>query len=279
MILDVVNTVSIGGITLGATDGSGVEWYFTSIDGWGATKSSAQITQRAAADGGYSSPAFLSPRTVSVQGAVIAPSTGQLVAAMDSLNAAASIQQQTITVLDSGSTKSILAQRQDEVLWTRVNDIAASFTVSFSCTDPRKFGTPITASTGLPSGSGSWTLPFTVPFSINSTIVTGDCTATNTGNTPGPVTMRISGPVVGPVVTHVASGLQLVFSSSLSLGAGEWIDVDMEARTVLAQGQASRAQYVTSRGWSQFDIGGNTWAFTAASGSGTLSVTATPSFL
>lgn len=54
----------------------------------------------------------------------------------------------------------------------------------------------------------------------------------------------------------------------------------MENRTVLANGQASRSQYITSRGWFGFDPGANVITF-AASGpapSALLTATLTPAF-
>jgi len=121
---------------------------------------------------------------------------------------------------------------------------------------------------------------FTIPFTIDAVTVTGQVSLVNPGNETGPVRLRIDGPCRGPVVTHVSSGAQLVFSSSLVLGVGEWIDVDMEARTVLANGQATRAPWITSRGWSGFTPGENTWAFTAAAfdADARLTVVATPSW-
>jgi hypothetical protein len=141
-------------------------------------------------------------------------------------------------------------------------------------------------SDGSPATTDFLTVPatsgdaLTVPFSIDSTIVSGLVSLTNPGNEVGPVSLRIDGPCTGPVITHVASGAQLVFSSSLVLGAGEWIDVDMEAHEVLANGQASRAGWITERGWSGFDPGSNTWTFTAAAydPNSKLTVSATPSW-
>jgi len=121
---------------------------------------------------------------------------------------------------------------------------------------------------------------FRVPFTIDAVTVTGQVSLENPGNEPGPVRLRIDGPCAGPVITHVSTGAQLVFSSALVLNEGEWLDIDMEARTVLANGQASRSGWITSRGWSQFDPGLNTWSFTAASfnPASRLTVTATPSW-
>ena len=120
----------------------------------------------------------------------------------------------------------------------------------------------------------------TVPYVIPAVTATGQVSLTNRGNEPGPVRLRIDGPCVGPVVTHVSTGAQLVFASSLVLRAGEWLDVDMENRTVLANGQASRNGWITSRGWSAFDPGANSWAFTATTynPAARLTVSAVPSW-
>lgn len=124
------------------------------------------------------------------------------------------------------------------------------------------------------------TAALTVPFQINATTVTGQVNLNNPGNESGPVVLRIDGPCTGPVVTHVSTGNALVFSSSLVLQDNEFLLIDMDARTALANGQANRADYITSRGWSSFDPGDNTWAFSAAryNSESQLSVAAVPAW-
>lgn len=101
-------------------------------------------------------------------------------------------------------------------------------------------------------------------LTIDAVTVTGQVSLTNPGNDTGPLRLRVDGPCTGPVVTHVGTGDRLVFSSSLVLAAGEWLDIDMEKHQVYANGQSSRAGYITARGWFGFDPGPNTFAFTAA---------------
>lgn len=142
-------------------------------------------------------------------------------------------------------------------------------------------GSPSTAAyiaAATPGGAG-----ITIPaagITIDADTVTGQVNLTNPGNESGPVTLRIDGPCQGPVVTHLSTGSALVFSSSLVLQAGEFLIVDMDARTALANGTANRAGYITSRGWSAFDPGDNTWAFTAAqyNAASQLTVTAVPAW-
>ena len=128
------------------------------------------------------------------------------------------------------------------------------------------------------STSTALTGTLTVPFTIDATTVSGQVLLTNPGNTAGPVVVRLDGPLTGPVVTHVESGLRLAFSPLFTINSGEWVVIDMEAHSVLAQGQSSRSQWIVSRGWSGLEVGSNTWALTAASGTGSMSVTTRPSW-
>jgi hypothetical protein len=216
-------------------------------------------------------------------GACFAPSADAAADALDRLIAACSLDETLLTVAEPSRARWCMARRDGEVIPSWLGDDAFEYSVQFAADDPRKLGTALTGSTGLPSSSGGLTVPFTVPYSINSTVVSGQVSLFNPGNETGPVTMRIDGPITGPVITHVGSGLQLVFSASLVLGVGEFLDINMDdfphdgmqAHTVMAQGQSSRANWITSRGWSGFEPGPNTWAFTAVSGaSALLTVTA-----
>jgi len=180
--------------------------------------------------------------------------------------------------------------REDEPLITTLTPTTAAYNIQLLAADPRKFGAELTASTGLPSSTGGLTAPFTAPFTVPAVTVTGQVSLTNPGDQTGPVRLRIDGPanvgdpaMVGPTVTHVGSGLTLTLASSMSLAHGEFVLVNMDGATwdgmrphaVLAQGQSDRAGYVTSRGYSGFEPGPNTWSFAAVSGSGLLTVTAT----
>lgn len=279
MLITIADTCTFGQIALGSTDQYGVECYFTGIDGWGAPQSTVDAVQRGSGDGGFATPAFLQSRVFTVSGAFLAPDRPNLVAAVDRLNASAALSLTKVTVTSGGAARYVWAQRQGAVEVSEVSDTAAQFTIQFLAVDPRKFGTDLTVTTGLPSATGGLQVPFTVPFTISSTIVSGTCTATNPGNAVGPVTLRIDGPVTGPTVTHVGSGAALIFSTSYTLIAGNWLIVDMENHTVLENGQAERNGWVLSRGWSGFEPGVNVWAFTASvPSSSLLTVTATPAW-
>ncbi|WIA96407.1 phage tail family protein [Curtobacterium sp. MCBA15_004] len=141
-------------------------------------------------------------------------------------------------------------------------------------------GTPATATYLAVPTTATGLVISPAGLTIDAVTVTGQVSLTNPGNDTGPLRLRIDGPCTGPVVTHVGTGDRLVFSSSLVLAAGEWLDIDMEKRQVYANGQSSRAGYITSRGWFGFDPGPNTFAFTAAqyNAASQLTVAGTPAW-
>lgn len=254
---------SLGGLDFGVIETSGVAWVLNDLQGWGSPASTVQAVQKPRSSGGWAGPGYLPARVLSLTGTVDAPSTSALSDAVDRLNAACSLTDTTLTVIEGGRSRYCTVRRQGEVLVTFTSDRAATWSVQVVALDPRKYGSPIPLSTNLPSSTGGLTWPLTWPLTWTATQVTGVVTITNPGNATGPVTLRINGPVTGPSVTHIGSGLSLTFSSSLTLNAGEWLDVDMEARTVLANGQSSRSGWVTSRGWFGLEPGDNQFAYGA----------------
>lgn len=270
----------LGPIVFGAVDEFGVDWSLVELDGWGASRTSRRLQQRARQGGSWASKGFSAGRSVSLSGKVFAPSAQALQAAFDRLNDAADVNEARLIVTEAGLARWADVGRSDDVLWRWLSATEASWSVQVESEEWRKFGALLQDTTTLPSTSGGLTVPFTVPFTINATTVTGQVSLTNPGNAPGPVVLRIDGPVRGPIITHVSSGAQLVFSSSIVIGAGEFLLVDMDAHEVLANGQAGRNGWITSRGWSAFDPGVNTWGFTAAAfdPASRLTVMATPAW-
>jgi len=280
--------VTLDGQPLTDVDAYGCEWYtFAPITGWsGSPSSTIQIEQNPRGHGGFvSSGLYLTPRVITLNGVVVAPDEAGLAAARDRLYSAAAVDRAVKLQLTEGDlSRYCSVYRQDVVLAEAdtSTDVMTPWSVQLVAPDPRKFGDDLATSTRLPEAIGGFTVPFTVPFTIASTVSAGVCSLTNPGTQRGPVQLRIEpvdgGTLTGPMVTHVGTGLTLVFASSMTLNPGEWLDVDMENRLVLANGQASRAGWVTQPGFSGFEPGPNTWAFAAASGTGLLTVTGTPAW-
>jgi hypothetical protein len=267
---------------MNTVDANGVKWLVLSFDGWGSPHPSIQVVQKPRQAGGWAGLSYATPRYVSVSVRVVAPTPAALTTALDALYAAVDLADTTFTVAEAGVTRSLTVRRSDQVLPHRLNNQIADVTFQMVAIDPRKLGSTLTGSTNLPATSGGLTVPFTIPFTISSTVVAGQVSFTNPGNETGPVVLRIDGPCTGPVITHTSSSTTnaLVFSSSLTLGTGEFLLINMDKRTALGNGQASRSGYITSRGWSGFDPGVNTWSFTASgyNVASLLTVTATPAW-
>lgn len=272
-----LSPIAIGDLILNAIDDNGSRWIVQKFDGWGSPASSAQFTQRARGHGSTSSEAFYQDRVMVIEGLILTESPELLSAALDLLNASVTLEQFTMIVSETGYIRHVLAQRQGEVIVSRFNNRQAKFSIQMVAKDPRKFGDMITVSTPLPSSSGGRTYPATYPITYTGVSATGVVRLTNTGNTQAPVWLRVDGPIPagGWTVTHVGKKQALTFATSLALTSGEFVTVDMDRREVLAQGQAARAGYVTSRGWFSLDPGDNDIAFSAAAYSATAQLTVT----
>jgi|GEM_PF-1727518 len=266
-------------------DAAGCWWSASHEEGWsGAPPPRQDVLKYPVRDGQSSANLRTEARPIILGGTVRAPDQARLQAAIDQIRAvlATTDREGTLAVGEPHVTRYAWVRRDGPTQTAKVSPYTATWLLQLVADDPRILAAALTATTGLPAVSGGLTVPFAVPFAINSTAVSGVCTLNNPGSATGPVRLRIDGPCTGPIITHVSSGAQLVFSSTLVLAVGEWIDVDMEAHTVLANGQSSRAGYVpiTGRNWSGLDPGINTWAFTALTydAAAKLTVTASPAW-
>jgi hypothetical protein len=277
------STIQIGSLLLNAVDANGTKWPVTKFDGWhGTSDPTLSPVQKTRASGATVGDSFSTGRTMTITGLIISTSAAQQSQDWDTLNAAISRQPTLMQVSESGRVRWVMVSRSSAITPNKINAWMSGFTFQVFAKDWRKFGSPLTDYTLLPSSVGGVTYPIKYPMRIGATVVSGQVTLNNPGNEVGPVVLQVNGPVTGPTITHRGSGAQLTFSSNLVLGVGEFLLIDMEKKSVLANGQpgASRNAFITSRGWSGFDPGENTWAFNAASfnASSQLAVTATPSW-
>lgn len=280
-----LSPVGIGDLTLGAVDKHGSRWNLMTFDGWtGSPASTLELTQRARGHGATSSDPYLTARHMVLGGMVTAPTPEALNASLDDLNAAVKLDGFQLTVAETGRVRHCWAARNGEVLTPKLNNRIAKFSIQIAAEDPLKYGDLATATTLLPRTTTDGPLfPATFPMKFTGVSTSGVIRIVNEGNEQAPVWLRIDGPIPagGWAVTHQGKQQTLTFASSLALAAGEFVTVDLEAREVLAQGQAARAGYVTSRGWFDLDPGDNDIAFSAANYSATaqLTVTTKPAWL
>ena len=280
-MVDVERTFpTLNGLPLNGIDSvTGAEFVLESFEGWeGSTGSTLRAVQKSRAGGAWAGTAYHRERIIVMGGKIFASSYAMITAAQTRLNTALTLDEAPLEVDEAAFVRSCMVRQDDVPIQRRIAPTVSLWSIQVLAEDYRKFGAPLTASTRLPASSGGLTVPFTVPFTVPATLVSGQVNLTNPGNEIGPVILRVDGPCHGPSITHVASGITLTFSASLVLGAGEWLTIDPEARTVMANDQSSRSGYITSRGWFGFVPGANTFAFTAASfdADALLTVTGTP---
>lgn len=281
VIIGTPKLITLGGFQF--QDSVGVRFRGMRIEGWdGRTGSSLQLTQKPRQPGAWRSRSPQpTPRTIVISGIVTTDTTDLMLNVIDDINQVCTDEESLLSVDQHGFVRWAMVSNQADVVTTQYpSPLTKGFSLQLVAAEPRKFGQAVTGSTFLPATTGGFTFPFTFPFTFNSTVISGRVALTNPGNTNGPVSLRIDGPVTGPIVTHVGTGAALVLASSLTVVAGNWIDIDMENHTVLENGQSSRAGWVTQRGWSAFEPGVNVWAFSAAAynPASKLTVTATPAW-
>jgi hypothetical protein len=273
-----LSPVGIGDLVLGAVDQHGSRWNLQTFEGWtGSPGTTLELSQRARGHGATSNDPYLTARNMTLGGRVSNRDPEALNASIDDLNAAVALDGFLLAVAETGRVRHCQAARNGEVLTPKVNNRVATFSIQIAAEDPLKYGDLITATTLLPASIGGLTYPATYPVTYTGVSNSGVISVVNTGNTQAPVWLRIDGPIPagGWTVTHVGKKQSLTFASSLSLTAGEFVTVDMEQREILAQGQAARAGYVTSRGWFSLDPGANDIAFSAQNYSPTAQLTVT----
>lgn len=137
-------------------------------------------------------------------------------------------------------------------------------TVQLLATDPRVYAQAIsTGQTGLPSAAGGRTYPRTYPLTYGAVSSANSILAVNAGNFAALPVLLITGPVDTPTVLHTTSGRFLKFA--LQLTAGDTLTVDLDAKSVLLNGTASRRTALTAdSSWWELAPGDNTVQYTAA---------------
>ncbi len=273
--------IAIGSsIVLGTIDGSGTIWRIDpgGFTGWGSPATTLNPIPRIRQRGATAGDAFDTPRVMSINGTITAQSPALLNAAIDLLLASVTRDEFLMTVTESGIARWCMPRRSGETMTPKITNLIASYSIQIEAMDPRKFSAPLSASVGLGVSGGGFAVPEVWPLAVAGGGSNGTVSLTNSGVEQGPVIARVDGPCAPFSILHQSPADTSMFSTSLTLNAGEYAVIDMENKKFLGNGQASRSLFITSRMWSSFDPGGNSWTFTATSynAASLLTITATP---
>ena len=233
--------LSIGGLTLGP----GTDYIVHRVDGFGAPIDRISDTPRPRRHGELAGSDYLDGRTVTIEITVRGDTPAETVANLDALLAV----WQPIT--DAGTVTALSykfpgqAERQ---LYGRPRRLAAdtdriignriSATLEYRAGDPLQYAaTATTGAIGLSGTAGGRTYSRTYPLTYGTSTSTS-LYVTNAGTFSTAPTFRITGPATNPKVENRATGESLAFA--IVLTAGQTLDVDTDARTVILDGTASR---------------------------------------
>lgn len=118
-----------------------------------------------------------------------------------------------------------------------------------------------TIAADIATDAGGMSFPTSFPMSFAPTMAVGSTTVTNFGVIPSHFVVRLYGPCTAPTLVNETTGEQLAFTSSLSLAAGQYVEVDTREQTATAQSDASvtRLNYVdfATTSWWQLQPGDN----------------------
>lgn len=146
--------------------------------------------------------------------------------------------------------------------------------IQLKAMDPRIYESVVhqAGPTPLYNISGGRSYPRTYPRAYTSAIITGTLPMPNDGTYPAPAFIRINGPVTNPTIEHLELGRTLVLTTVLA--AGEFIDIDLDNKTVLLNGTTNRRSTLTTAGWFLLVPGQNTLRYTGTAGAGTPTLSA-----
>ena len=143
----------------------------------------------------------------------------------------------------------------------------ATATIELVATDPLIYSaaettTPLT----LSAASSGMTFPITFPLTFGATGISGVTTVTNVGTAPSPPSFRIYGPVTNPTLRNETQDKAVTVG--LVLGADEYVDIDVQDRTVVLNGNINRYSSLTVAQWWELEPGDNQIRYLATAGSG-----------
>lgn len=152
-----------------------------------------------------------------------------------------------------------------------LHDGVISATLQYEVADPRLYSTETVLSTSAASSGGGRTYNRVYPLVYAPGGTGGTILVANVGNFPSRPVLRVNGPSTTPRIENIEAGQFL--SANLAIAAGEYLEFDLDAHTVMLNGTASRyGTLVSGSSWWELPPGDSSIRFTSADGAGTLDV-------
>ncbi len=223
-----------------AGDAYGVLWRMRELEGWDSPELDEGADAKSGADGLWDVENFYGGRTLSIGGVFTAPSYEEREAAGYRLAQAVPRDRLVAFTLNETTPKWVRARRSGRLKVRPVGELHGEYSISMLAPDPLKYGgAAVTASLSVATpGAGlapPWTPPVLVPASSSGL---DQAVMTNTGIYSSPPVITIHGPGASVSVYNYATSLLLAYD--LTLGASDFLTVDVAAGVALLNGTAQR---------------------------------------
>jgi Phage tail protein len=261
-------------------DSQGVEWWVGDLEGWEFPDVSVEPLPRVGRHGVWVPPSWFRGRTVTMRGTFVAPdlataqqATAQLAAAaaLTTTPGVLSVYEHDPSRLDVRLAGRVRFDR------SRAEGRHVGFEISLVAADPRRYGLDEQSVTfGVivaPATGHGITFPLDFDFDFGSEgEITGGTPVQVGGTVETPPHFTFRGPCTAPAITNLTTNKTWRYTGSLL--AGERLEVDIDAATVLLNGTGNRYHLVDPKSdWWLLVPGQNVLTYTAAgAGSGDVTV-------
>lgn len=229
------------------TDAADVEWWVSSEEGWSSSPAlRSDIADLPGADGGSDAASLYAARQITLSGTAIAATAAAAAAARLAFSSTLEATRGgTLSCTENGLTLSVLVRLTGPVRVSQVGGNAFDWQLQLTAPDPRKYAAPVEQSVGLPTAPAGLVFPVAFPADFGSASG-GSVSVSNAGTVKTWPVIRIAGPVVNPRISNPDTGDELRLG--LTVEAGQYVDIDTAARTVLLMGTASRRSIASVTG-------------------------------
>jgi len=261
----------------GLLQGAGTAYGLTAVDGLGSPPLRTDDVDRPRRDGARGQDDYYASRTI-VLGFIIEDTPAGIDGTVDVWKQAWRRVTDVDIALDL-STESTTARRyfgrprrlsvdEGAATWHFGRVVARA---EFVAMDPRGYSLAeqsVELSVPVFTGGLTFDLTFDMTFGTGSS---GSQIVSNGGNVDTYPTLTLNGPLVQPSVENVTTGETFSFDDTIA--DGDFVTVDLQERTVLLNGTASRKGKAVGSDWWALALGDSDLSLQASSGAGTCDVT------
>lgn len=256
----------------GADQLDGVTIYLdNNLEGWdGSPGHRRDRNPRLWAHGEFTDRGWAEGRMLTIQGEARCQDALAAVRAEDALSALlAEGVDETLTVTDDNRpTKQASVGRAGDIKLSWSNDLTVAFLIQLLAADPRKYGLPTTASTGVPVDGGGlgydlYTAGSVGVLDYGMAGAPGTVALTNTGTADTAPVHTVTGDCPdGFSITELGTGQRLVYAAAVI--PGQIIRLDAADGSVTLDDDGDRSPQLVRREWVRLDKGQTgTWLFEA----------------